>query len=472
VAAPLTKIYNKSLNSGCFPLDWKRSNVTPVHKGGSCDSPGNFRPISVVPIVAKIFEKIVGFQLSSYFETHQLYSAYQGAYRKGKSTEQLLMVAVDTIVNALDKKLVTCVAFLDLRKAFDSLDHVILLQRLNKLGVCGTELAWFTDYLTSRLQRIKFNNDYSEWGSVNGGIPQGSALGPLLFLVYMNDMPSQIYFGKLLQYADDTALICTGVDYFEVQRQLSEDLKLLSEWLSLSRMQLNIAKSSVMWFKPKSTEVPPVVYIDNILLKEVTVQKYLGVHIDNELNWIAHVSAICKKLSYYLFWINTHRKCLSSSVIKMLVDSLVFPRMDYALPVWGTSLSQHSIQRLQNLQNWAIRITMSLRKYDHVSQHRLALGWLPVATQVRYRSLCAMHHQYCHPQSISLDPPILFGPQHSYRTRCPSYFANLPRCALSFTQSFFRYSASKWWNNLPQNILSGPVQNFSTLLYNHLLTDS
>ena len=135
IAAPLTKLYNKSLESGIVPNQWKCSNVTPVHKGGSCGNPGNFRPISVVPVVAKIFEKIVASQLNSYFEDHQLLSMYQGAYRHGKSTEQLLMVAVDTIVYALDGKSIACVAFLDLRKAFDSLDHTILLQRLSKLGV-------------------------------------------------------------------------------------------------------------------------------------------------------------------------------------------------------------------------------------------------------------------------------------------------------------------------------------------------
>ena len=133
--------------------------------------------------MAKVFEKIVASQLNSYFEDNQLLSIYQGAYRHGKSTEQLLLVAVDTIVHALDKKNIACVAFLDLRKAFDSLDHVILLQRLSKLGVHSTEIAWFTSYLSDRVQRVRLNGAYSEWGTIGGGIPQGSTLGPLLFLV-------------------------------------------------------------------------------------------------------------------------------------------------------------------------------------------------------------------------------------------------------------------------------------------------
>ena len=140
--------------------------------------------------MAKVFEKLIAFQLNSYFEDHQLLSTYQGTYRHGKSTEQLLLVAVDTIVHALDKKCIACVTFLDLQKAFDSLDDKILLQRLSKLGVHGTEIAWCTSYLSDRVQHVRHNGAYSEWGTVGGGIPQGNTLGPLLFLVYMNDMPS------------------------------------------------------------------------------------------------------------------------------------------------------------------------------------------------------------------------------------------------------------------------------------------
>ena len=211
IVDPLTKLFNKSLQTGVFPNEWKRCNVTPVHKGGASDIPGNYRPISVVPVVAKVLERMVAQQLHIYFEDCHSLTPFQCAYQKGKSTEQLLLIAVDYITQALDDRSTTCVAFLDLRKAFDSLDHHILLRRLNKLGVSGTEINWFMSYLSDRHQRVKIHNSYSTWGLVKGGIPQGSALGPLLFLVYVNDMPSQIKHGKLLQYADDTALICSGI---------------------------------------------------------------------------------------------------------------------------------------------------------------------------------------------------------------------------------------------------------------------
>ena len=146
--------------------------MTPVQKGGDTSDLGNFRLISVVPIVAKILEKLIANQLCGYLESHQLFHGHQGAYRCGRSSEQILLYAVDTIINSLDGGKVVCAAFLDLRKAFDSLDHALLLQRLHHLGICSTEIQWFSSYLSDRVQRVKYDNSYSGWGPVLGGIPK------------------------------------------------------------------------------------------------------------------------------------------------------------------------------------------------------------------------------------------------------------------------------------------------------------
>jgi len=166
ILIPLTKIFNESLKSGNVPQAWKCSNVTPVHKSGSSDDPGNFRPISVVPVTAKILEKIVSTQLQSFLERNELLSPYQGTYHHGKSTEQLLLVASDTVSQAMDSGKPSCIAFLDLRKAFDSLDHALFLQRLHNLGVWGKEMAWFSSYLSDRKQRVKSNGLFSEWNTI------------------------------------------------------------------------------------------------------------------------------------------------------------------------------------------------------------------------------------------------------------------------------------------------------------------
>ena len=177
IAVPLTDLFNSSLRTGEVPSEWKCSHITPIYKGGSPDDPSNFRPISIVPILAKVLEKIVSDQLSIYLEDNHLLHPHQGAYRAGKSTQDILLVAVDSIVHLLDKGEAVCVAFLDLRKAFDSLDHHILLQRLYDLNVSPAVLQWFKNYLNGRLHRVKRLGQYSDWQSMKGGIPQAVPLG-------------------------------------------------------------------------------------------------------------------------------------------------------------------------------------------------------------------------------------------------------------------------------------------------------
>ena len=196
---------------------------------------------------------------------------------------------------------------------------------------------------------------------MKGGIPQGSALEPLLFLIYINSLPLQISQGLLLQYADDTALICGGPSPIEAGTVMNSQLALIQQWIVTSRMKLNHSKSTVMWFKgssrKKSFEFPNIVidnttlqvvtmqkFIDNTTLQVVTKQKYLGVIFDDCFVWNNHVSHICKKMSYYLYIISKHKQVLNSNLMKLLIDPLVFSHLNYSLPVWGPSLHQNRLQ--------------------------------------------------------------------------------------------------------------------------------
>ena len=300
---------------------------------------------------------------------------------------------------------------------------------------------------------------------VRGGVPQGSALGPLLFLVYVSEMSSH---GKLLQYADDTVLICTGPSLEIVRECLSQDLSHLLSWIKQSKMRFNTKKSSVMWFQPRalSNTLPPEVKIDDVPFSTVASQKYLGITFDNKLDWSTHVASICKTMSFYLFWINSHRKSLPTEVTKMLVDSFVLSRLIYALPVWGPLLSQSNTHRLQRLHNWGVGITASLHKFDHVSEHRANFDWLSVSSLIKYRCLCALHKIYMGDGTM-LDPPVVFGTDHKYHTRSSQKLIQPAFCRLSSTKKLFRHSAAHWWNDLPDEVALSST--FPSSVYNLLL---
>ena len=205
-----------------------------------------------------------------------------------------------------------CAAFLDLKKAFDSLDHCILLQRIGDFGVAGSVLRWFKNYLSGRVHRVKLHNQFSKWRVMKGGIPQGSALGPLLFVIYMNNLPLQITDGLLVQYADDTTLVCSrSTPSAAAAAVLNSQLKLAHDWIRNSKMSLNHSKSSVMWFKTKSKRCLeyPNILIHDTILKSVDKQKYLGIMFDSRLSWIHQVSETCRKMSYYLYLISSHKHC-------------------------------------------------------------------------------------------------------------------------------------------------------------------
>ena len=207
-----------------------------------------------------------------------MFNSHQGAYRHGKCTEDILLVAVDAIVHHMDRGESVCAAFLDLRKAFDSLDHCVLLRQMLNLGVSTAALRWFQNYLSDRTHRVKCHLQYSSWLLMKGGIPQGSALGPLLFLIYMNTLPSRISEALLLQYADDTTLVCSGPDPPAAASVMNRQLVLIHNWLVEHGMRLNVQKSHVMWFhagRHKLKHPHPPVSINGVTLQPTEQQTYL-----------------------------------------------------------------------------------------------------------------------------------------------------------------------------------------------------
>ena len=248
LAAPLTHIYNLSTQRGEIPNSWKAATVTPLHKGGSLSDPNNFRPISVLPAVMKILERAIHKQLYEHLMTNKLLSPSQSGFRPGHSTCTALLDVSDYILKNIDKGNLIGAVFLDLSKAFDMIDHSILKTKLSSIGVRGRSLAWFDNYLSNRTQSVTINGNLSDSLDLKLGVPQGSVLGPLLFIIFINDLPSVVRHCKVVLYADDTALFFAEKNVQTIQSILQDDLNVAGEWFSGNRLLVNCVKTKVMLF--------------------------------------------------------------------------------------------------------------------------------------------------------------------------------------------------------------------------------
>ena len=246
IAPSLTYIFNLSLSKGVFPQDFKVAKVTPLFKSGSRDQVGNYRPISVLPIATKVFEKEVHKQLYKYLTDNNLLHPSQHGFRRKRSTQTALIKVVDNWLTNIDKGQVTAVVFLDLAKAFDIVKHNILVRKLETLGVTGPDLDWFSSYLDNRQQQVFYNGVFSSTEHILSGVPQGSCLGPLRFLVYINDLPCCISHSTVNFFADDTALYYSSNNADEILRRLNVDLENISKWIKLNGLALNPKKCEFM----------------------------------------------------------------------------------------------------------------------------------------------------------------------------------------------------------------------------------
>ena len=246
VAPSLTCIFNQSLLTGIYPSDWKLAKVTPIFKNGSKTDLNNYRPISVIPAVAKIFEKIIYDQLHNYLNVNDLLTSCQSGFRSLHSTLTALLETSNNWCVNVDKGLLNCVIFINLKKAFDTIDHEIILKKLAKYGVDQNALKWFKSYLENRLQRCNVNNHLSSTCPLNCGVPQGSIIGPLLFLIYINDLPNCLSLGSPRMYADDTNVTFPASDMLGLETQINTELKSINLWLKANKLSLNVAKTEFM----------------------------------------------------------------------------------------------------------------------------------------------------------------------------------------------------------------------------------
>ena len=347
-------LFHKCIISGVFPDCFKIAEVIPLFKGGEKEDKNCYRPISLLPTISKIFERVLATRLISFFTKFNVLSKDQFGFRAKFSTEYAIADIYDKLINNLDKGLSSCAIFLDLAKAFDSVSHEILLRKLHYYGVRGKALELFKSYLSCRSQFVKLNGVKSSLARVEFGVPQGSILGPLLFLIFINDLPNASKFYIKL-FADDTFLCAQNKDFADLERDVNTELDKVFIWLASNKLTLNTDKSKFMIVSNKKNIPNLSVKVNKLSLKSCDSYKYLGVMIDKKLNWKSHVKYIGTKISKACGALAKLRNCVGIDILKNVYHALVHSYLRYGILVWGHA-TKSVLKPLEILANKAIRI--------------------------------------------------------------------------------------------------------------------
>ena len=361
ISKPLTKLFNLSLTSGKFPSTWKNSSIVPIPKNDERNTVSNYRPISLLPIVSKVLEKHVYTQLHSHLIANNQIANNQWGFLHSRSTTTALISSINDWSTQLDQRKDICCTFFDLRKAFDSVPHRLLVDKLAQLGLNSYILRWITDYLTNRRQKVTIEGECSGTVKVLSGVPQGSVLGPLLFLIYVNDI-NQCSLSRnsfLSLYADDMLLykILNHSTWCTDLAALQQDIISLSDWVNVNSLSFNTSKCKWMLITRKSLASHHVsLTIGEDILERVDNFKYLGITIKSDLSWTTHIQNICGKARRLLGLLYRKYYCYSNyQTLLRLYVALVRPHLEYACEVWDPHLTK-DINALESVQKFALRM--------------------------------------------------------------------------------------------------------------------
>ena len=348
---PYLYICNAALKDGVFPDRLKYATVKPVYKKGSKQDLSNYRPISLLPVFSKVLEKIIYVRLYNHLLKNKILSLHQFGFREHFSTNQAIFSLVNTILEAQNKNHKVGGIFCDLHKAFDSVNHEILLKKLQFYGIVGKFYMLIKSYLDNRYQKVDWNKHYSTWDKIRCGVPQGSILGPLLFLIYVNDLPlinKDIKDHEIILYADDTSVIITAPNHMELNTQANLLFYKINTWFQNNLLLLNLDKTLYTDFSPNFaiTRMDTIQY-NNTNLTKVPLIKFLGLMIDSNLTWNQHVDLVLRRLSSAGYALNCVKYTLPIDILKLIYFANIQSIMSYGIIFWGASTTASQVFLIQ-----------------------------------------------------------------------------------------------------------------------------
>jgi hypothetical protein len=460
----LTVTINQSLKTGIFPQKLKLAKILPIYKNNDDAAVNNYRPIALLPVISKLFEMVIHEQINKHMIINKLYYEHQYGFKQGHSTELASLELIDVITDKLDQGKLPFAVFLDLSKAFDTINHDILLNKLEYYGITGTANNLLKSYLRDRTQYVEFDSAKSNTLNNNIGVPQGSILGPLLFTIYINDIANSSNIFKLIAYADDTTLIST-IDKFNIENlenSITYEINKISDWLKVNKLSINPKKSKFMIFHLPQRKINYFkVQINGKDIERLDNFNFLGLIINKNLGWKSHTDVIATKVSKSIGIINRLKYTVSQSILKTLYTSLILPYLYYSILAWG-----HNPGNLVQLQKKAIRIISNIGYVSHTEPKFKTFSLLKV--EDIYKSQLLKFYF----KSMNNSLPVYFEnflsnqikTIHNYEMR--GRIIQFPKISHEFAKYRIRYTLVELINNTPmaitEKIFTHSFQGFNT----------
>ena len=459
ISKPLSHLFNKSLQTHSFPKMWKMANVLPIFKKGDKNTLGNYRPISLLNSMSKIFEKIIFKYLYNHFKDNFLISIWQSGFQPSLSTVTQLIELYHQFCKAVSEGKEIRVVFLDISKAFDRVWHKGLLFKLKKFGVGGTLLDWFTNYLKDRCQRVIINGQKSDWQQIKAGVPQGSNLGPLLFLVFINDIVYVIQHCQIRLFADDTCLYITVDDRNDAAMMINSDLARVQSWADQWLINFSPAKTKTLLISNKGTpNNHPNLTLQGHVISSVQDHKHLGVVLSHNLRWSPHINDVVSRCTKKINMLKQFKFELDRKSLETIYLSFIRPSMEYG-DVLFAGTYESDLCKLDRLQVEAMRIVTGATEKSNIVLLYEDLGWTYLETRRQQHCLTLMYNVFhgLAPQYLQdilpkrLETPGARLLRSQERDDIPVLFTRTE----SYRRSFIPY-ATGIWNKLSRKTRNSP----------------